>query len=95
MKYYVTPRDDDSRHYDIMMFTDADPEASLAVLLGNMFPPNDIETETTVYVDNDVFDRYFWNPARAYNQESIRRFMGPLQEDQEEIRREHNLEVAE
>ena len=88
MKYYVTPTDDDSRNYDVMMFTDADPEATLAILLGDTYPDSD---GTTVYVDNDVFDSHFWNPARAYCQSSIRRFMGPLMEDQEEIRRQHDV----
>ena len=91
MKYYITPIEDDSRHYDIMQFNETDPETSLALLLGDVYPATEIETEITVYVDNDTFDRYFWNPITANNQESIRRFMGPLLEDQEEIRREHDV----
>ena len=89
MKYYITPEEDDSRHYDVMMFDDKTPEVTLALLIGDVFPPMDLVEQTTIYVSNDVFDRCIWNPITANNQESIRRFMGPLRPDQEEMRGNH------
>ena len=92
MKYYITPEDDDSRHYDAMMFDSKTPEVTLALLVGDVFLPSDLVKQidgveqTTIYVSNDVFDRCIWDPANAYLQESIRRFMGPLLEDRKSTR---------
>ena len=95
MKYYITPTDDDSRHYDNMLFDGITEEVTIALLTGDYFAPDSTaeywKDLATIYVSNEIFDRYIWNPITANNQESIRRFMGPLMEDQEEIRRQHDV----
>ena len=95
MKYYITPTEDDSRHYDNMIFDGITKEVEIALQTGDYFAPSDSDEYwkdlATIYVTNAVFDQYIWNPITANNQESIRRFMGPLAADQEEIRREHDV----
>ena len=48
MAYYITPREDDSRHYDIMLYDKMTPFIFKAILRGDSYGD-------TIYVDNKEF----------------------------------------
>jgi hypothetical protein len=48
MAYYITPREDHSRHYDVIEYTDSNPFILFAILRGDSY-------ENTIYVDRKEF----------------------------------------
>jgi hypothetical protein len=48
MSYYITPREDDSRHYDVIEYSESIPFITLAILRGDSYGD-------TIYVDRKEF----------------------------------------
>jgi len=48
MPYYITPREDHSRHYDVIQYAEPTPFITMAILRGDSY-------ENTIYVDRKEF----------------------------------------